>query len=276
MSATLPPSASVRRFDPPSVAPAPHFDRVFKILGVPIHDVTKDQARDWVLHHLANCGSSGSAAAYFVNAHTLNLAAADREYRSLLSRGNAIFGDGTGVRWAAKLQGIRVRDNLVGTDFVPHLFKTSPPNQFSYFMLGATQETVDKAAEYAGREFPRWRQAGVHHGYVKDEAVSRAAIKQINASGADVVLVGMGNPIQERWIERWKGEIKAPVCLGIGGLFDYWAGNVERAPQWVRKIGYEWAWRLYQEPGAKARRYLIGNPLFLYHITRERLLPKRS
>lgn len=269
---TLERTAPSTRVDAAASPAAPHFDRTLRVLGVPIHDVTKDLARDWVLHQIEHGTKEESAAVYFVNAHTLNLAAADKGYRELLGTGDAIFGDGTGVRWAARLQGIRVRDNLVGTDFVPHLFTTSPRDRFRYFMLGATQETVDKAAEYARREFPHWRIAGVHHGYVKEEAASRAAIEQINSSGADVVLVGMGNPIQERWIARWKSEITAPVCLGIGGLFDYWAGNVERAPQWVRKIGYEWAWRLYQEPVAKAKRYLIGNPLFLYHISRERLL----
>jgi N-acetylglucosaminyldiphosphoundecaprenol N-acetyl-beta-D-mannosaminyltransferase len=258
------------RVDLAGALPPPHFDRTLRVLGVPIHDVTKDQARDWVLHQVQNRSSAASAAVYFVNAHTLNLAASNPQYRATLGRGDAVFGDGTGVRWAAKLQGIRVRDNLVGTDFVPHLFLTSPPGKFSYFMLGATQETVARAADYARGEFPSWRLAGAHHGYVRDEAASRAVIDQINASAADILLVGMGNPIQERWIERWKSDIKVPVCLGIGGLFDYWAGNVERAPQWVRRIGYEWAWRLYQEPTAKAKRYLIGNPLFLYHITRER------
>lgn len=260
------------RVDSAHIPNPPHFDRTLNVLRVPIHDVTKDQARDWVLHYLDHHPCAESKAAFFVNAHTLNLAAADKSFRELLAKGDAIFGDGTGVRWAARLQGVCVRDNLVGTDFVPHLFTTSPRDRFSYFMLGATQQTVNKAADYARREFPHWRLAGVHHGYVKEEAASRKAIELVNASGADVVLVGMGNPIQEQWIARWKSEIRAPVCLGIGGLFDYWAGNVERAPVWVRKIGYEWAWRLYQEPMAKAKRYLVGNPLFLYHITRERLL----
>ncbi|MCE5267937.1 MAG: WecB/TagA/CpsF family glycosyltransferase, partial [Planctomycetaceae bacterium] len=58
--------------------------------------------------------------------------------------------------------------------------------------------------------------------------------------------------------------------LGIGGLFDYWAGNVSRAPRWLRRIGHEWVWRLFQQPRLKARRYLIGNPLFLTRVLRER------
>jgi N-acetylglucosaminyldiphosphoundecaprenol N-acetyl-beta-D-mannosaminyltransferase len=62
-----------------------------------------------------------------------------------------------------------------------------------------------------------------------------------------------------------------PLCLGIGGLFDYWAGSVSRAPGWLRRWGHEWLWRLYQQPRQKARRYLIGNPLFLARVVRERL-----
>jgi len=118
----------VKRIDAAKPPAAPNFVRTRRVRGVPIHDVTKDSARDWVLLQILHRNAPASAAAFFVNAHTLNLAAADAEYRELLTRGDAVFGDGTGVRWAGKLQGVRVRDNLVGTDFVPHLFTTSPPD----------------------------------------------------------------------------------------------------------------------------------------------------
>jgi len=70
----------------------------------------------------------------------------------------------------------------------------------------------------------------------------------------------MGNPLQERWIQAQLGRLDTSVCLGIGGLFDFWAGNVSRAPAWLRNVGHEWIWRLLQQPGDKARRYLVGNP----------------
>ena len=80
----------------------------------------------------------------------------------------------------------------------------------------------------------------------------------------------MGNPIQEQWIGQWLPQLAVGVCLGIGGLFDYWAGNVSRAPQWLRRLGHEWAWRLLQQPRLKASRYLLGNPLFIARVLREK------
>ena len=100
--------------------------------------------------------------------------------------------------------------------------------------------------------------------------LTSAAIEQINAARPDVLLVGMGNPIQEQWIAAYLPQLRVSACLGIGGLFDYWAGNVSRAPAWLRRLGHEWVWRLLQEPRLKARRYLLGNPLFLARVLKGR------
>ena len=82
--------------------------------------------------------------------------------------------------------------------------------------------------------------------------------------------------MQERWIHRHRDWLPGTVCMGIGGLFDYWVGNVRRAPRWLQQLGHEWLWRLCQQPQDKARRYLLGNPAFLGRIFRERLLSKRE
>ena len=88
----------------------------------------------------------------------------------MLNAADFVFGDGTGVRWAARLQGVRVLDNLVGTDFTPELFTATAGRGYSYFMLGGDERTIGMAADYARREFPGWRQAGFHHGYLTDSA----------------------------------------------------------------------------------------------------------
>ena len=131
-------------------------------------------------------------------------------------------------------------------------------------------QAIPVAADVARRTFPGWNQAGFHHGYLTDEAILATAIDRINAAGADVLLIGMGNPLQEQWIHRHRHKLNVPVCMGIGGLFDFWAGNVSRAPECLRRFGHEWLWRLYQQPALKARRYLLGNPLFLSRVLRER------
>ena len=240
----------------------------FSVLGVRIFNVTRRRAIQR-LHEILRRRTGPARSVIFVSAHTLNLAAADRAYRRVLNAADFVFVDGTGVRWAARLQGIRILDNLVGTDFTPALFHATAGRGYSYFLLGADPQTI-AAADHARRAFPGWTEAGFHHGYLSDEQLTSAAIAQINRARPDVLLVGMGNPIQEQWIHRHRHRFDVSIAMGIGGLFDYWAGNVSRAPRWLRSLGHEWLWRLFQEPRLKARRYLVGNPLFLARVFCER------
>lgn len=250
-------------------------DRRIAILGVDITDVTVSRAVD-ILEGMFRDEPQHTHSIYFVNAHTLNLAQADPGYRETLNSADHVFGDGTGVRWGARLQGVRVRDNLVGTDLTPSLFRMTAGRGYSYFLLGSDEPTVEKAAHYARVNFCGWRQAGFHHGFLTDDELTDRVLEQINEARPDVLLVGMGNPLQERWIARHKHLLRVPVVMGIGGLFDYWADNVSRAPLWLRKAGHEWLWRLYQQPKDKAHRYLVGNPLYLYHVCRERWVSRRT
>jgi N-acetylglucosaminyldiphosphoundecaprenol N-acetyl-beta-D-mannosaminyltransferase len=162
-------------------------------------------------------------------------------------------------------RGIRLRDNLVGTDLVPELFAATAGQGRRYYLVGADPDTIRRAAQTAQEQFPGWTLAGYHHGYI-NEAQSAAVVGRVNASGAEVLLVGMGNPLQERWIHRHEHALRVGVCIGVGGLFDHWAGNIRRAPRWVRWLGYEWVQLLLQQP-KKWRRYLLGNPKFLLRIT---------
>jgi len=121
--------------------------------------------------------------------------------------------------------------------------------------------------------YPGWELAGFHHGFVQDELSAQAVIAKINAARPHLLLVGMGNPLQESWIAKHRSSIMAPVSIGVGGLFDHWAGNLTRAPAWVRRNGLEWVQLLLQQPH-KWRRYLMGNPKFvirmLWHLPGER------
>jgi N-acetylglucosaminyldiphosphoundecaprenol N-acetyl-beta-D-mannosaminyltransferase len=220
----------------------------FTVLGVRINNATQQQAIALVEESISR-PKSRAVSVFFVNAHTLNLAASDPSYRHTLNAADFVFADGTGIRWAARLQGVRVLENLVGTDFTPALLQHTADRGYSYFMLGADEKTIAVAAEYARRTFSGWKQVGYHDGYLADETMNSAAIDAINAARPDVLLVGMGNPIQEQWIQQ-------------------------NTPRWLRRLGHEWLWRLYQQPCAKARRYLIGNPLFLARVLRERLVAR--
>ncbi len=208
---------------------------------------------------------------FFVNAHTLNTAMADPEYHALLNEADYVFGDGTGVRWAARfLKGVELRDNLNGTDFVPRLLTDLGGKGYRYYMLGTNQENLEAAVAHVQAEFPGWELAGYHHGFL-EPSDHAAMIDEINASGSQMLLVAMGNPKQEQWIMEHLGELRVPLCLGIGALFDYWSGAIERAPEWIRKIGYEWLYVTVHQRH-KVGRYLVGNPLFLMRLAKSKWL----
>ena len=233
--------------------------RPVTVFGVRITDADRPAALR-LLDQLRAAPGTGSV--YFVNAHTLNLAAADPAYRDLLNRADLVFGDGTGVRWAARWRGVRLQANLVGTDLVPAWLDSRPG--LRVFLLGGSPELAERAGEGFRRRFPDAELVGVHRGHL-DEAASQAVIARINAARPDLLLVGMGNPVQERWIARHRDRLDAGVCLGVGGVFAYWAGALDRAPLWLRRRGFEWLHILRRHPH-KARRYLLGNMAFLARL----------
>jgi N-acetylglucosaminyldiphosphoundecaprenol N-acetyl-beta-D-mannosaminyltransferase len=248
-------------------------DRLLTILGVHLTDVARPRAI-MLLSEMLEGYKGRTRAVFFVNAHTLNLAAGNEEYRQVLNAGDYVFGDGTGVRWAARLQKAPVRDNLCGTDLIPQLMQATSRRGYRYYLLGGDEATIEAAAEHAKRTMSGWTLVGHHHGYVQGEQASRAAVEAINQAGPDLLLVGMGNPLQEQWINAHRRQLRVPLCAGIGGLFHYWAGDLQRAPAWLRRMGAEWLGILCQQPH-KAKRYLLGNPLFLWRILRESLSATR-
>lgn len=244
--------------------PLPGSERLFNVLGVNITDATQERAielmRERMLKRERGCGAIN-----IVNAHTLNVATSQPAYREVLNSADYVFGDGTGVRWAARLQGLRLQANLVGTDLIPRFFEALAHQGFSYFMLGADPDAVVRAAGYVRANFPGWHAAGFHHGYLREPGVLSGAIEQINAAHPDLLLVAMGNPLQETWIARHRHELNVGLAVGVGGLFDIWAGNLQRPSRLFRDRGCEWLGILLQQPH-KAGRYLLGNPLFLSRI----------
>jgi N-acetylglucosaminyldiphosphoundecaprenol N-acetyl-beta-D-mannosaminyltransferase len=234
------------------------------VFGVPIADLDMREAMQVCIASL-RCGDGRRRAVFFANAHTLNNAASDPSYAGTLRSGDWVFGDGTGVRWAVRwLYGVRLRDNVNGTDLVPALLGT--PLALRYYLLGTSSEAIERAARHARQAFPGWELVGYHHGYLPTDE-SAALVDEINAAQPHLLLVGMGNPKQERWIAAQLGKLTVPLTLAVGGLLDYWAGDLTRAPVWMRKLGMEWFHLLLAQPW-KFRRYVLGNPLFLARLVR--------
>jgi N-acetylglucosaminyldiphosphoundecaprenol N-acetyl-beta-D-mannosaminyltransferase len=241
----------------------PRDDSQLSVFGVRIANLDEATAIH-SLERMIDDYDGRSRAVYFVNAHTLNFTARQPAFRDVLNRAACVFGDGTGVRWAARCRGVRMKANLNGTDLVPRLFHETADRGLRYYLLGASADAVACAAAKAQQLFPGWTLAGCHHGYI-DKYRCPEVIEQINDVRPHLLLVCMGNPLQEEWIDRHLDSLRVPICMGVGALIDRWAGNLPRAPRWIRSLGYEWAHILLMQPH-KWRRYVLGNPLFLWRM----------
>lgn len=248
-----------------SAGPTPLRPERVMLLGVSVSNVTRPEAVATMLGWIDR-GDGRARRVCLVNAHTLNLAWEDAGFRAVLEHADAVYGDGSGVRLAARLRGARMRDNLVGTDLVPDLFAAAHGRDLACYLLGGTGETAARAAAWLQSAFPSLRVVGYRDGYVWSED-SAAVVERINGSGAQVLLVAMGNPLQEQWLAMHQGALTVPICIGVGGLFDHWAGTLRRAAPWVRRLGIEWLQILLQQPH-KWRRYLLGNPRFVMRALR--------
>ena len=200
----------------------------------------------------------------FANAHTLNTATSDRRLRAALRR-SIVFNDGVGVDIASRLLfGKPFPDNLNGTDFVPN-YLLHTRNRYRIFLFGAPPGVAERAADRLARFAPHHRIVGSRDGYARPLDMP-GIIADIRASHADVLLVGLGNPIQELWLMENLAETGCRLGFAVGALLDFMAGRFPRAPEWMRELRLEWVYRLVQEPLRLWRRYLVGNPVFLLRI----------
>ncbi len=233
------------------------------ILGVKIANISRCDAIK-LMEQLIQQEPGSTRTIFIVNAHTLNLAVENPEYRDVLNCANKVFPDGTGVRCAARLRGTILKNNLVGTDLIPEFLSATSNRDYRYFLLGADAATIARAAQVATERFPGWQLVGYHHGYFTTEETD-SIIEQINSAQPHLLLVGMGNPKQECWLHAHQHRLQVPLGIGVGGLFDHWGSNLKRAPLWVRKLGCEWIQLLLQQPH-KWGRYIIGNPKYIIRI----------
>jgi len=233
------------------------------LFGMPLVSATQADAISAMLD-----GQKATAA--FVNAHAVNAAHTDPAFRWALSRADYLLPDGSGISLAAKMQGERFAANLNGTDLFLPLCKQAAERGLSVFFLGSRPGVAGAAAFNAARLVPGLKIAGTRHGYFSADE-NDAVIDAVNRSGADIVLVAFGVPLQDVWVARHRHRLNARLVMGVGAQFDFWSGQVKRAPQWMRSTGIEWMHRLALDPKRLAKRYLVGNVSFMMRAARARM-----
>ncbi|WP_197490101.1 WecB/TagA/CpsF family glycosyltransferase [Rheinheimera sp. SA_1] len=176
--------------------------------------------------------------------------------------------DGMGVVWGARFCGHQVPERVAGVDLFHQLLMLSNRNAYPVFLLGATDEVVSKTAEVILAQNAGLKLAGFHHGYFWDD--EQAVVDLIRASGARLLFVAITSPKKENFINKWRDQLGVDFVMGVGGTFDVVAGKVSRAPLWMQNAGFEWLYRVLQEPGRMWKRYLLTNSAFAWLLLKEK------
>lgn len=201
----------------------------------------------------------------FANAHCVNVAADDPNYRARLAE-FTVFADGIGVDLASKmLHGTPFPDNLNGTDFVPR-FLGALPGRRSVALVGAAPGVAELAAENLRRVFPQHDFQAISDGFFKDGLETEIVLARLRRFSPDITLVALGVPRQELFIARHLTIHETTLAIGVGALLDFMSGRVVRAPLVWRTLRLEWLFRLMLEPARLWGRYVVGNPRFLLRI----------
>jgi N-acetylglucosaminyldiphosphoundecaprenol N-acetyl-beta-D-mannosaminyltransferase len=216
-------------------------------------------------------GSGSPHRVMYVNAHVVNQSRAIPELRRALESAELVYCDGYGVRLAARVLEVPVPHRMTGADWVWGLAALCEAAGTSLYLLGSDPPVAQQAAARLTRWYPDLHIAGTHHGYFDlDSPHSERVVEDINARNPDIVVVGMGTPKQELWVQRNADRLNADVLWTVGALLDYIAGRMPRAPRWLADNGMEWIFRLAVEPHRMWKRYLLGNPVFLSRVMSER------
>jgi N-acetylglucosaminyldiphosphoundecaprenol N-acetyl-beta-D-mannosaminyltransferase len=181
-----------------------------------------------------------------VNPEFVMRARKDVEFARVLETADLCLADGTGIVWAARRQGCKMSGPVTGVDLVPRLAELCERRGFRLFLLGAGPGVAAELASSLRARHPRLEVAA--HAGSPDPKSDEETLRLITGHDTQVLLVAYGAPRQELWIDRVQRRIGDGVAIGVGGAFDFLTGRVPRAPEWMRRAGLEWLYRLVRQP----------------------------
>jgi len=208
-----------------------------------------------------------------INAHSFNIAQKDTIYASALASSDILLPDGISIVFANQMLTSTKLTKIAGADLFFYEMERLNISGGKCFFLGSTQETLNKMINRAQILYPHVIIKGFSPPYVDSftQQDNDQMLEVINNFKPDVLFVGMTAPKQEKWaFENYDKLIAGHIC-NIGAVFDFFAGNIDRAPGWIIDFGFEWLYRFYKEPRRLWRRYLLGNFIFIYYILKEKI-----
>ncbi len=202
----------------------------------------------------------------------------DPLFRTVYVNADVVVADGVAIIWASRMLHKPLKKKVSGSDILHELGKALEDRQYRLFFLGAAAGVAEAARQELLKQFPRMQVVGCYspsYGFELNKSENKQIVSMLKQAQPDIVLVGVGAPKQEKWIYEHYHEYGAPVSIGVGATFDFLSGKVKRAPRLFQRVGFEWLWRLLQEPGRLWRRYLVEDMKFLKRMVDEIKKEKR-
>lgn len=206
--------------------------------------------------------------AHYINVHSVNLAFSSNTFKKRLNNADVLYADGLPIVTVSKLLKRKLPERVTLTNSFYEILQMLKDDALPCFLLGGQKSVIETVAKNIKDKIGESVLAGFYCGYFDDE---KRVLDKINSSSAKILFVGMGSPYQEEWVHKYKDKIYVPIIWTVGGLYDFYGGQTKIAPVRIQKIGLEWLWRLFQEPTRLWKRYLIGNPLFVYRLLKHLL-----
>ena len=238
---------------------------IVHFLGVRVDNISRDVAVRSIRDFINEKEERRTRKIFFTNVHTIHIARRNKKFRDIVNNADLCLPDGSGLKIAGKLFSTPVKENLNGTDFTPVILKLAQKEGWRVYLFGAQQNVLIKCAARIEETYPRLEITGMHSGFFKPDELP-SIIQDIKNSSPEILLVAMGSPLQETFIDYASRYLDNIVCMAVGGLFDFLSGEKRRAPKLVRKLGLEWAYRFLHDPKTKWDRIFIEIPGFLLSI----------
>jgi N-acetylglucosaminyldiphosphoundecaprenol N-acetyl-beta-D-mannosaminyltransferase len=244
------------------------------VLGVPIDTVSFGAAQDRVM---AWGHARQSRYVVLANVHVTVTASREPAFGAVVAAADMATPDGAPVAWMLGKLGKLPQERVSGPDLTWALLGRCEREQLPVYFFGSSRETLSLLAERITATFPTLVVAGYEAPPFRPITPQEdlESVERINTSGAGLVFVGLGCPKQEHWMLAHRGQVNA-VMLGVGAAFDFHAGTVSRAPEWMRANGLEWLHRLASEPRRLWKRYLVTNTLFILGATRQLMMRRHA
>lgn len=236
---------------------------VCQIMGVNIAAINMDWLLNYTTHNIKALSGNYMCVS---NVHTIVTAFENPKYCAIQNGGIMAIPDGGPLSSVGRKRGYLNMQRTTGPSYMEEIMKISKENGYRHFFYGATNETLDKLKVVLEKNYPGICIAGMYSPPFRPMSVEEDELitKRINESELDFLWIGLGAPKQENWKAEHKEKVKG-FMVGVGAGFDYMAGNIVRAPEWMQRVNLEWFYRLKQEPQRLFRRYWHTNWKFIWH-----------